>query len=164
MLKLNYNRIALLACLFVSNAALAQGETVAQVELKDLRSSRTTVSYHPNKPTILMFYQPGCKWCKKQGETMARLQKQCSDSIHFTLVGDKGTRSELKRELRHFSDVLPALQNTDVFARQSGGIIGFPTTLVIDNNGEILVNNRGMMKDTIINRLANQLTQGLCSP
>jgi thiol-disulfide isomerase/thioredoxin len=137
---------------------MAQGETVAQIELKDLRSTHSTVSYHNDKPTILMFYQPGCKWCKKQGEAMASLQKQCGNSIHFTLVGDKGSRRELKRELRYFSDELPALQNTDTFARQSGGIIGFPTTLVIGNKGEILVSHRGMMKDTILNQLANELS------
>ncbi|MEZ9821382.1 TlpA family protein disulfide reductase [Shewanella sp. 10N.286.45.A1] len=165
-LKANFNCLVLLATLVVSSTASADTNSelsVAQIQLKDLRHNQSSLSYHTQKPTVLMFFQPECSWCKKQGEIIAELLHECGDKVHFTLVGDKGSKSQLKRELRHFSAELPALQNTKMFARKSGGIKGFPTTLVLDTQGTVLAKRRGFTSEALLRRLANELSNGECA-
>nr|WP_280954585.1 thioredoxin fold domain-containing protein [Shewanella sp. WXL01] len=160
-MKLSFNGLLLLAALAASNT-WAQSLSVTQIELKDLRGSSSAVSYDNSKPTVLMFFQPDCRWCKKQGKVMAKLLEQCGNKIHFNLVGDKGSRTKLKRELRHFADALPAQQNSKLFARKSGGVIGYPTTLVLDTNGEVLAKKRGAIEEAKLIKLASQLSDGEC--
>ncbi|WP_394203706.1 TlpA family protein disulfide reductase [Shewanella waksmanii] len=162
MLKPNFKCLGLLVALATSNITMAQNHSVAQIKLKDLRSSHSSVSYHSDKSTILMFFQPDCPWCKKQAKVMAELQHQCEKHIGFTLVGDKGSRTQLKRELRHFDDQMTAKQSSKKFARSSGGIIGYPTTLVIDNQGNIVAKKRGMVGKELLYQLASELSGGTC--
>ncbi len=166
-LKASFNSLVLLTALAVSSAASAGNNStelsVAQIQLKDLRTSQSSVSYHSQKPTVLMFFQPDCSWCKKQGKIITQLVSECGNSVHFTLVGDKGSKRQLKRELRHFSETIPSQQSTQLFARKSGGVKGFPTTLVLDTQGHVLAKRRGFTDEAMLRKLTNELSQGECA-
>ncbi|WP_220755262.1 thioredoxin fold domain-containing protein [Shewanella sp. KT0246] len=166
-LKASFNCLVLLTTLVVSNTASAATNSsdlsVAQIKLKDLRTSQSSVSYHAEKPTVLMYFQPDCSWCKNQGKIITELLGECGNSVHFTLVGDKGSKSQLKRELRHFSADIPSQQSNKMFVRKSGGVKGFPTTLVLDTQGNVLAKRRGFTSETMLRKLTNELSQGECA-
>ncbi|MEZ9142039.1 MULTISPECIES: TlpA family protein disulfide reductase [unclassified Shewanella] len=166
-LKASFNCLVLLTALAVGSTASADHTntalSVAQIQLKDLRTSQSSVSYHAEKPTVLMYFQPDCSWCKKQGKIITELLGECGNSVHFTLVGDKGSKSQLKRELRHFSADTPSKQSNKMFVRKSGGVKGFPTTLVLDTQGHVLAKRRGFTSETMLRRLTNELSQGECA-
>ena len=166
-LKASFNCLVLLTTLVVSSTASAATNSsdlsVAQIQLKDLRTSQSAVSYHSKKPTVLMFFQPDCSWCKKQGKIIQSLQSECGNSVHFTLVGDKGSKQQLKRELRHFSADIPSQQSNKMFVRKSGGVKGFPTTLVLNTQGQVLAKRRGFTDEALLRRLANELSEGECA-
>ncbi|MBR9729111.1 TlpA family protein disulfide reductase [Shewanella intestini] len=166
-LKAHFKRGLLLATLVVSSQLSAQSHTnamsVENITLKNLRTSELSVAYQDNKPTVLMIFQPGCPWCKKQGHIIEKLQQACGDKIHFNLVGDNGSKQQLKRELRHFSKQLESLQSSNLFIRQSGGVKGYPTTLVIDNQGHIVAKHRGFTSQKLLRRLTNELSHGECT-
>ncbi|MCL1046448.1 thioredoxin fold domain-containing protein [Shewanella electrodiphila] len=166
-LKASFNCLVLLTALAVGSTASADHTntalSVAQIQLKDLRTSQSSVSYHAEKPTVLMYFQPDCSWCKKQGKIITELLGECGNSVHFTLVGDKGSKSQLKRELRHFSADIPSKQSNKMFVRKSGGVKGFPTTLVLDTQGHVLAKRRGFTSETMLRRLTNELSQGECA-
>lgn len=132
--------------------------------LKNLKSGdRENIIKNNGRITIAMVYQPDCPWCKKQGLTMASLMSACPEKVNFTLIGNKGDRRQLKRELKHFDRNLPALQADNAFLRSIGGIAASPTTLFYDENGNLLIKRRGYIEPQQFSVAIKQLTRNDCN-
>ncbi len=132
--------------------------------LKDLRhqGSLTLPAAHTQVATIAMIFQPDCPWCKKQGKSLAELSHRCGHTLNLSLIGTKGDARQLKRELRHFADEIPALAADSQFLRLAGGIEASPTTLFFDAQGKLLLKKRGYIDEAALNQAATALTQGQC--
>lgn len=107
--------------------------------LKNLHSGkRSPLIKHNGRITVSMVFQPDCSWCKKQGKTFTTLMEKCSKIINLSLIGNKGERHQLKRELRHFDRNITAYQADHGFLREIGGIAASPTTLFFNSNGDLI--------------------------
>ncbi|MBD1390272.1 thioredoxin family protein [Neiella sp. HB171785] len=132
--------------------------------LDDLRRA-ASASLTPNESvaSIAMVFQPDCAWCKKQGQTMAELQHRCNNQLNIAIVGYKAKYRELRRELKHFDQALPALAADRRFLAAVEGVAATPTTLFFDQNGELLLKQRGYMKPEQLRAAANALAKTDCA-
>lgn len=165
------NKIALFLLLIVYSAqhlvasakdhstATGQGST----SLKSLKSAvRENFIKDNGRITVAMLYQPNCSWCKKLGVTMANLLKTCDKQVNLSLIGNKGNRRQLKRELKHFSQQLAAYQASKAFLRDIGGVAASPTTLFYDQDGKLLAKRRGYIEPQQFSAAIAQLTNSSC--
>ena len=114
------------------------------------------------KVAIAMVYQPDCKWCKKQGLWLAKANAQCSESIDIVLIGNNGSKRQLKRELKHFAGDIPAFLANRKLLTALGGIEASPTTLVFDSAGQLLAKRRGYVDNQQLSDVAHIVSQGAC--
>jgi len=116
--------------------------------LKPLASSRVNPEFETNGlVTVAMIYQPDCSWCKKQGKILERAFKQCQKSMNIVLVGTKGNARQLRKELKHYHDDIPAFIANRKFLRNIGGYQASPTTLIYNEEGELIVKKRGFITE-----------------
>jgi|GEM_PF-1104075 len=135
---------------------------VNQYKLKPLSAASMVATASDDKVTIAMIYQPDCKWCKKQGQWLAKAHKQCHKDIDIVLIGNNGKKQQLKRELKHFHQEIPAYQANRKLLTAVGGIEASPTTLVFDNQGTLIAKRRGFITNNKLADVANIITQGKC--
>lgn len=136
-------------------------------ELKELRagigeSADRTKSNNGKLPTLAMIFQPDCKWCKKQAATLALASHHCQSQLNVTIIGVKGDKRTLKKELRHYDEALPAYVSNRSFLRSIGGYQASPTTLIYDKNGKLVVNKRGFIEAEKLKQVFSSLTRGQC--
>jgi thioredoxin-related protein len=116
--------------------------------LKPLASSRVMSDIDSNGlVTVAMIYQPDCSWCKKQGKLLERAFKQCKKSMNIVLVGTKGNSRQLRKELKHYHDGIPAFIADRKFLRSIGGYQASPTTLIYNDEGKLIVKKRGFIPE-----------------
>ena len=141
---------------------LANSEDVS-LRLKDLYTGQKTQLINAASPiNIVMLYQPGCKWCKKQGGEMSALLKHCSTQAHLALVGADAKTKKLKRELRYFDQALPAYEANARLLRKIKGVEAFPTTLVFDSKGNLMTKQRGYVLKDKLKRVIELASQRKC--
>jgi len=131
--------------------------------LKPLKSTQKLTAVEDNGlTTVTMIFQPDCSWCKKQGKVLAKAFQLCKSSINITLVGTKGNARQLKKELKHYPQDIPAFIADRKFLRSIGGYQASPTTLIFDNKGELVTKKRGFIPEDKLTKALNTLTQGAC--
>lgn len=167
-LPLLYKRfIALvLALLFssVSTRVLAE-HPFAGYGLKTLHQAVKIGAYQERehaKPLITMVYQPNCPWCKRQSKALATLVERCADQISINIVGHKGSKQALKRELKHYPGLLSAYLADHAFLRAIGGVKASPTILFYNEKGQLVKKQRGFIETTKLFKAASILTQQQC--
>jgi len=132
-------------------------------DLKPLNASKQHSAEQINHlNTITMIFQPDCSWCKKQGKTLAKIFKQCQSSLQVNLVGTKGKKRHLQKELKHYHEKIPAFMADRKFLRKIGGYQASPTTLFFDNNGELIAKKRGFIPENNLADAIKLLSQGEC--
>ena len=113
--------------------------------------------------TVTMLFQPDCSWCKKQGKALAEAFRQCQSSVNITLVGVKGNKRELKKAFRHYHQDIPAFIADRKFLRDIGGYQASPTTLIYDNEGQLITKKRGFIPYDNLSKALNIISQGNCN-
>ncbi len=155
----------------VKNTALVISSTVflltsvnaTPLNLKSLRIDEQLNESKANRfATVAMIYQPDCSWCKKQGGILEVAFKQCQSSLNIALVGAKGDKRALKKELRHYHKDIPAFIADTQFLRSIGGFNASPTTVIYDQQGQVIAKQRGFIsKEKLANALAI-ISDGQC--
>ena len=147
----------------VSATALVNNANANPFILKPLKSAQETVGAETNGlTTITMIFQPDCSWCKKQGKALAKAFKQCQSSMNIALVGTKGSARQLRKELKHYHQDMPAFIADRKFLRKIGGYQASPTTLIFDSKGELVAKKRGFIPEDKLASALNILTKGAC--
>ncbi|NMP31132.1 thioredoxin family protein [Thalassotalea sp. M1531] len=155
--------LAVLSAIVLPNSLSAKPVALTPFDLKPIKGTQL-VAHQKNKgmATVTMIYQPDCSWCKKQGQTLAKAFEQCSNSINVALVGTKGSKRVLKKELKHYHQDIPAFIADRKFLRAIGGYQASPTTLIYDANGQLIANKRGFIAKEKLADAIVILSQGNC--
>lgn len=152
----------LITLIFISVISLNLNVHAMPFSLKPLKAANEKASVANGLATITMIYQPDCSWCKKQGESLAKVFEQCQSSINVALVGTKGNKRQLKKELKHYHQDMPAYIADRQFLRSIGGYQASPTTLVYDSRGQLLANKRGFISPDKLAQALAIVSQGEC--
>jgi len=151
----------LVVLVIISTLALCGSIHAKPFTLKSLKSEK--VMEHVNDvATITMIFQPDCSWCKKQGKTLAAAFEQCQSSVNISLVGAKGSKSQLKKALKHYHKSIPAYKADSKFLRNIGGYQASPTTLIYDANGQLVVKKRGFISYEKLAQALELISNGDC--
>lgn len=150
--------------LLASVWAHAQTASPASQPLDDLRQAASApLAQNKSVASIAMVFQPNCSWCKKQGKVMEQLLQTCADELNISIVGYKASYRDLRRELKHFGKTLPALEADRRFLASINGIAATPTTLFFDENGELLLKQRGYIQADQLLDAADAMAQSNCA-
>lgn len=149
-------------------AMQAVATPLAVASLKPLRiqseisNQEVTKAAEGKLASVTMIFQPDCSWCKRQSKTLAKVFEQCQSSININLVGAKGKTGQLKKELKHYHQGIPAYKADRQFLRSIGGYQASPTTLLYDNQGQLVAKKRGFIEENKLTQVVSILTQGQC--
>lgn len=159
--KCRFHFRVLLFLMWLSLAIPASASAMtSNVSLK-LLSNHSDASLQQNKPQLLMFYQPDCRWCGLQMQAMQAAQPAC-EQVVMQLVGIRGSERQLRAELRRHRSDLPAFFGTETFVRQVGGVEATPMTLLLNKSGEEAGRHRGYLNEEQLLAAANWLTDNAC--
>lgn len=150
--------------LLVPGLVSAQAGGIYQYPLKDLRSSeRHSLAQLSDSAKVVVVFQPECDWCERQIKDLADIEAQCRAHIKTVLIGSRGKRRALKRELKRFEQSLPALQADKHFIRRLGGVVATPVTLFFDKKGQLLAKRRGYIQKDKLRQAVNIQTKSQCA-
>lgn len=120
--------------------------------------SVTNLEHLKGKPTLIMFYEPDCPWCFKQGKAFNQLLSHCGQELQIVALGTHGDKASLKRELWKMKPDFPGFIAGPEILDSIGELPATPMTLIADAQGEFLSYMRGYIKsDTLEPLLKKQL-------
>ncbi|WP_158224583.1 thioredoxin fold domain-containing protein [Agaribacterium haliotis] len=140
--------IVVLSCALAgfSFTAEASAKQAVGIKMSSLYGGKKTTVAEHNLPSIVLAFQPNCRWCTKQGQDLSLLQQQCGDLLNLSLLGVKAKRSALKHELQHFDKNLPALEANSKFLKKVRGVQATPSLFFFDADGNLISKRRGYLQ------------------
>jgi thiol-disulfide isomerase/thioredoxin len=100
----------------------------ARLSLADLRG----------KPTFLNFWQSYCGPCRDEASQLSSFTRTLKGRANFVGVDVQDGRHEALAFVRKYDWRYPQLPVSDIGLVERFGVIGFPTTLVLDPQGRIV--------------------------
>ena len=145
-------RLGALVCLWTVLLAPAYADEAApsllDFELRSLAGPEVhSLQAYAGKPVVLLFFQPECNWCLRQVRSLNELKRECDDGFNAVLVGVRGTRSELRTELRRLKPDFAAYQASPSLLEAIGGVETTPLMLVGDAEGRFVTWMRGFIPE-----------------
>ncbi|WOT04190.1 TlpA family protein disulfide reductase [Shewanella youngdeokensis] len=108
------------------------------------------------KPTLMMFFEPQCPWCLKQGKAFNSLLGQCPDDFNIVALGIHGDKASLKKAWWKMKLNFPGYLTGAAMLKDIGNVPATPITLIADEEGNLVSHLRGYVK---LNALLPQLQQ-----
>jgi thiol-disulfide isomerase/thioredoxin len=149
-MKRLFNTLILLAIVVLSTNAMAgelkpyKGRPLPDFELVDLNGKKHSIAGYKGKVLLVNFWATWCPPCVKEMPSMQRLQDKMAGKPFETLAVNMG---EGKEEITSFLQkhpvmkenplTFPILLDSDSAILKSWKIFAFPTTFLINKNGEI---------------------------
>jgi thioredoxin-related protein len=126
------------AALLIIQPVLAgnKAPSLLEFDLRSLGEADThSLERYKGKTVLLVFFQPDCDWCLKQFRAVNELRSTCSNSFEAIAIGTRGSRSELRKELRRLRPEFPAYQASPALLESLGGVETTPISLLGDSSG-----------------------------
>ena len=98
------------------------------------------------KPSLLMFFEPECPWCLKQGKAFNQLLSQCPNAINIVALASHGNKSALRKAAWKMKLHFPAYLASQTMMKSLGPLPATPITLIIDDSGHLHSLLRGYVK------------------
>ena len=100
----------------------------ARFDLADLRG----------KPTFLNFWQSYCGPCQDEARQLSSFTSTLKGKANFVGVDVQDGRGQALAFMRKYDWKYPQLPVSDIELVERFGVVGFPTTLVLDRQGKIV--------------------------
>ena len=123
------------------------GSEAPDFELSDLSGKKVHLSDFQGKVVILDFWATWCGPCRQEVPDFVRLQAKYRQQ-GLVVVGlslDAGGEKAVRPFAEEFNVNYTMLLANDETARRFGGIVGIPTTFVLDRQGRIVKKFMGVM-------------------
>ncbi len=107
--------------------------------LKDLKGTQVTLKNFKGRVVFLNFWATWCPPCRREMPSMERLNKQLKDRDFTMLAVDmQESEKQVRAFISEFSLSFPALLDLNGDISSLYGIVGLPTTYIIDREGKII--------------------------
>lgn len=138
----------LLFLLSCSLPAVASAPDILGFQHENLRNGQTeALDELRGEASLLLFFQPDCKWCLKQSKTLDKLLARCPEQLNAAALGVHASRHELKKELRRLRPDYPAYKTGDGMLGELQGVPATPVMLMADAQGRFAQSFRGYVPE-----------------
>ena len=103
-----------------------------------LAGSRLSLAGLRGKPTFLNFWQSYCGPCQDEAGQLASFTSTLGGKAHFIGIDVQDGRGQALAFMRRYDWRYPQLPVSDIELVERFGVIGFPTTLVLDRRGRVV--------------------------
>lgn len=121
-----------------------KGRPLPDFELLDLKGKKHSIADYKGKVLLVNFWATWCPPCVKEMPSMQRLQDEMAGKPFETLAVNMGEDKEMITSflskhpaMKETPLSFPILMDTDSVVLKSWKIFAFPTTFLINKNGEI---------------------------
>ncbi len=147
-------QLALLLLGLVVITPKSQALELLGFEHANLKSGQlSTLDHLKGKPSLMMFFEPECPWCFKQGKAFNRLLAQCDNKVNIVAMGANADRSSLKKTLWKMHLNFDGFEAGPTMMQQVGQLPATPITLLLDEQGNLVSFLRGYVKDAQLQEL-----------
>lgn len=137
--------------------------------LEDQFGNTHTLSDYKGKTVFLNFWATWCPPCKAEMPDIQKLYEEYQDAGDDSLVilgiaapgyGQEGSKEEIKAFLEENSYTYPVVMDTTAETFMSYGITSYPTTFMIDKDGNVFGYISGQLSEEIMRDIIQQTMDG----
>ncbi len=143
--------LTLTATLVVASLAVA-APTMPHFALKSAVDGQTIDSdTYKGKIILVTFFATWCPPCIQEIPSLISLQEEfAKDFVVLGISVDQGGSKVVKRLIDKTSITYPVLMGDSKITRDFGGVIGIPTSFLINQTGEIVKNYPGYVSHDVL--------------
>ncbi|MFQ5646718.1 MAG: TlpA disulfide reductase family protein [bacterium] len=141
------------------SARLGDAPRVPQFRLNDLDGNPFDSDQLNGKVRVINFWATWCIYCKIEIPDLNRLYDRYN-SQGLEIVGislDQNGPGTVKRFMQSHPIEYKVLMGNQQVSQSFGGIVGLPTTFIVDRNGEVVRSFPGFVKVDIIENIVRTL-------
>jgi peroxiredoxin len=165
-MKKLFATIFVFTSLFVGSlqlSALEVGSQAPDVRLRILLSNGQEVlesvnSLETGKKVLLDFFSTTCTYCQANLKNFRQLSGQLSDKASFIIVGIDRSESVTRQFAKENPDLNIAIDNKRE-AKKAYEIFATPTTIIIDENKQIIYFHEGVLSEQDKTQITNLIAQ-----
>ena len=144
---------AVIFCLLLSISSAHAATKMPSFSLPDAVSGATVNNTKFTGKTLLItFFATWCPPCMQEVPTLIELQQQFSKA-DFSVVGlsvDEGGPKTVAKFIQNRSINYPVLMADAATARNFGGVVGIPTSFLVDKDGNVVKKYPGYVPHTVL--------------
>ena len=144
-----------------------RGKPAANFELTNLEGTKVHMADFKNKVVLVNFWATWCAPCIVEIPWFIEFQKKYGPQ-GFEVVGislDENGAKDVAPFVKKHGMTYPVLLGDDKVAAQFGGILGLPTTFIVDKNGKYYSMHRGLVgREAVEQELQTLLGQSAATP
>lgn len=128
--------------------------------MQDASGKTVKLSDFKGTPVVLNFWTSWCSYCRSEMPYFESAYKQYGDQVQFIMLNPvKSERSSNggKTFIQESGYTFPVFYETEGKAITSYGLRGFPATIFIDANGNIVDKNLGAISQAKLNEIIQTL-------
>ena len=115
------------------------------------------------KPAVINFWTSKCPPCREEMPDFEELYQELKDQVQFIMVDGIGCMGETEESGRAYVEEqgfsFPVYYDKEMDAVITYGIQAFPTTYILNSNGELVTGGSGMISKATLQELLNEVME-----
>lgn len=115
------------------------------------------------KPAVINFWTSKCPPCREEMPDFEELYQELKDQVQFIMVDGIGCMGETEESGRAYVEEqgfsFPVYYDKEMDAVITYGIQAFPTTYILNSNGELVTGGSGMISKATLQELLNEVVE-----
>ena len=115
------------------------------------------------KPAVINFWTSKCPPCREEMPDFEELYQELKDQVQFIMVDGIGCMGETEESGRAYVEeqgfTFPVYYDKEMDAVITYGIQAFPTTYILNSNGELVTGGSGMISKATLQELLNEVVE-----
>lgn len=115
------------------------------------------------KPAVINFWTSKCPPCREEMPDFEELYQELKDQVQFIMVDGIGCMGETEESGRAYVEeqgfTFPVYYDKEMDAVITYGIQAFPTTYILNSNGELVTGGSGMISKATLQELLNEVME-----
>jgi peroxiredoxin len=137
------------------------GDKAPDFTLVDMNGQPHKLSEFKGKPVLINFWGTFCPPCKEEMPALQRQYDQWKQQgVVFLEVNLDTNKITVQSFLDQYKLTMPVLLDTKEVVRKDYGVLEYPTTFFIGENGKIVFKKIGGMQESYIQETLKSLTSG----